>query len=66
MERVVQVTAARLHERAAHCRELARLAISEAIAAELRSIAEDYDCDAERLESHGTFSSPSRPKLRHG
>jgi hypothetical protein len=56
MERAMELTAARLHARAAHCRDLARHAVSEGIAAELESIAEDYDRDAERLESRRTWS----------
>ncbi|HTY67269.1 MAG TPA: hypothetical protein VMH36_11500 [Alphaproteobacteria bacterium] len=56
MERTVEITAARLHERAAHCRDLARHAVSEGVATELESIADDYDRDAERLESRRTPS----------
>ncbi len=51
MERFTEITASRLHERAAHCRDLARNALSTGIAAELQSIADDYDRDAERLEA---------------
>ncbi len=51
MEHFTEITAARLHERAAQCRELARNALSEGIAAELQSIADDYDRDAEQLET---------------
>jgi len=56
MERFAEITAARLHERAAHCRDLARKALSAGIAAELQSIADDYDRDAERLESRAGHS----------
>lgn len=40
-----------LRERATQCREMARIAISPAIAKELQSIAEEYEEDAVRLES---------------
>lgn len=40
----------RLRERAAQCREMARIAMSPTIASELHAIADEYDEDANRLE----------------
>ena len=56
MEHFTEITAARLHERAAQCRDMARKTVSTGIASELRSIADDYDRDAERLESRRPFA----------
>lgn len=40
-----------LRERAEQCRRMARIATWPAIAQELRAIADEYDEDADRLES---------------
>lgn len=57
MSDFTRITVARLRQRAAHCRDLAQCAVSDGIAAELQSIAEDYDRDALRLED------PRRPSI---
>jgi len=42
--------ASNLRERAANCRDMAGAAVSAGIAEELCAVAEDYECDAARLE----------------
>jgi hypothetical protein len=51
MEEQSVICAARLRERAVQCRDLARGATSVGIAQELEAIAEEYEDDAERLET---------------
>lgn len=50
MEKETAFSAARLREKAAHCRKMAVGAISSGIADELESIAQEYDDGADRLE----------------
>ena len=52
MNDLIQITATRLRQRADHCREMARHAVSAGIAGVLESIATDYDRDAMLLESN--------------
>lgn len=66
MSDVSQVTVVRLRQRAAHCRELARSAVSVGIAAELQSIADDYDRDALCLEDRRRPSNPTSIEASHG
>lgn len=51
MDDLLMLVAARLRERAAHCREKARTAASAGIAEELRMIAKAYDDDATHIET---------------
>jgi len=44
------LNAARLRDKAAHCRRLALVALSGGIADELKSIAREYEVDADALE----------------
>ena len=50
MEQLPAFNAARLRERAAHCRKLADDAVSYGIARELESIAREYEQGADKLE----------------
>lgn len=47
----------RLREKAAQCRQYALEALSRGVAAELESMAHDYDRDATRIESSGRPSA---------
>jgi len=48
---LARVTMARLRQRAAYCREMARSARAGGIARELEAIAREYDADADQLQS---------------
>jgi len=50
MNEMTSTIARRLRERAQHCRELARRAVSVGLAGMLESVAAEYDRDAARLE----------------
>jgi hypothetical protein len=50
MEEQSTFQAARLRERATHCKKLALGASSNSVARELQSIAQEYEDDAEKLE----------------
>jgi len=58
----------RLRQRAARCREMARAASSAGVARELESIAEEYERDAEDLETRSRMAGvpPSPPSSAAG
>ena len=51
MDDRARTTVSRLRDRAAYCRNLARVALAEAFAREFETIARDYERDAARLEA---------------
>jgi len=56
--------ASNLREKAANCRDMAGAAVSAGIAEELCAVAEDYECDAARLEKE-SVESPIVTRLRN-
>lgn len=61
MEELLALHISQLRERAAHCRELARRAMSRDVADGLMELATDYEADARQLEREAPTAGRTLP-----